>query len=154
MRGERDWKWEHKTQGRYNDSDSVCQAYEWHRHVRFLTTALNAWTHTKFWKSLLICCFTTFFSVFLWFYVWLHRSTVLCWTWNHDHQIRRRVPLFNGGFWLYCCLPLLLDNYYGVKAFILCYHHTELCRICLYTFLPWLLSTSNCHQVSSSSGYM
>lgn len=87
-------------------------------------------------------------------YVWLHRSTVLRRAWHHDHQIRGRVSVFNGGFWLPCGLPLLLDHCHGAEALLLRHHHTELCRICLHSFLPRLFSSSSGYQVSVSSSHM
>lgn len=86
--------------------------------------------------------------------LWLYRSSVLCWAWHHDHQIGGRVFVFIWGFWLPRSLPLLLDHCYGAEALVPRHHHSELCRICLHSFLPRLHSPCRCYKESCSSSYM
>lgn len=80
----------------------------------------------------------------------LLRSIVLRRAWHHDHQIRRGVPVFYGGFWPHGGLPLLLDHHHGAEAVLLRHHHTEPGRVRLHSFLPRLFSSCCGHQVSRS----
>lgn len=86
-------------------------------------------------------------------FVLLHRSTVLCWAWHHDHQIGWGVLVSDGGVRPHRGLPLFLDHYNGAEALLLRHHHSELRRIRIQSFLPWLYSSPCCYQVSVGCGH-
>lgn len=81
------------------------------------------------------------------------RCTLFCWAWYNDHKVWGRISLPHGGIWPNSCIFVFLDELAGHKTQLICNHLSQLCRICISSFLSRLWSTPSCHQVSCSSCY-